>query len=218
MERATRAMRTSTTTARIVKTRVARGAKEPAAPEFRKAVKVTAPPSRCRGSWPSTTTAAIAFVIWSTANPAAATFQSRYIRCTAHLLIASSFTERTCADDQRLRAMIDMMQLWPITGLQHLRRSVRPAGPEMESKAVHGCLGATRACRYGSGSRSRDSGSEPEEVQIASSRANSSGVRIRSAAAAESTAVAGRLEPGIGITTGEVASIQARQTRWGLTP
>lgn len=102
-------MRMSATMARSVKTRVARGAKEPAAPEFRKAVKVTAPPSRRLGSWPSTTTAAIAFVIWSTANPAPAIFQSRYIRCTAHLLIAGSFTERTCAEDQQLRAMIDMM-------------------------------------------------------------------------------------------------------------
>ncbi len=44
------------------------------------------------------------------------------------------------------------------------------------------------------------------------------GVRWRSGAAAESRTVSGRLEPGIGTTTGDVASIHARHTRCGLTP
>lgn len=101
MDPATRAMATSATIATSVNSRVARGAKEPAAPEFLKAVKVTAPPRACLGSWPSTTTAAIAFVIWSTANPAAATVHSRYARRTAHLLIAGARIERTRSSGRR---------------------------------------------------------------------------------------------------------------------
>src|SRR5262249_32385548 len=52
----------------------------------------------------------------------------------------------------------------------------------------------------------------------ASSRASSAGSRLRSPAAAESRAVCGRDDPGIGTTTGEGASIQASTTRCGLTP
>ena len=50
------------------------------------------------------------------------------------------------------------------------------------------------------------------------SRCSSSAVSSSPAAAAESRAVSGRDEPGIGMTTGEVASIQARVTCCGLTP
>ena len=52
--------------------------------------------------------------------------------------------------------------------------------------------------------------------QEASSRATCSGVRRTSAAAAEATAVSGRLLPGIGMTREPLASIQARVTCWGL--
>ncbi len=54
--------------------------------------------------------------------------------------------------------------------------------------------------------------------QTASSSAISSAVRTRSAAATESRIVSGRLDPGMGTTTGDLASIQARQTCCGLTP
>ena len=48
--------------------------------------------------------------------------------------------------------------------------------------------------------------------------ASSAGVRVRSAAWAESMMDSGRLAPGIGMTTGALASIQARVTCWGETP
>ncbi|KKD07920.1 hypothetical protein TN53_10740 [Streptomyces sp. WM6386] len=52
----------------------------------------------------------------------------------------------------------------------------------------------------------------------ASSTAISSAVRTRSAASRESRIVSGRLAPWIGTTSGDLASIQARHTRCGLTP
>ncbi len=55
-------------------------------------------------------------------------------------------------------------------------------------------------------------------AQPASSRASSSAVSGRSAAAAESAIDAGRLAPGIGMTTSACARCQARQTCCGETP
>ena len=55
-------------------------------------------------------------------------------------------------------------------------------------------------------------------VPQASSRATSSCVSSRSAAAAESVIDVGRLAPGMGMTTGDCASSQARATCWALTP
>src|SRR5262245_37416589 len=52
----------------------------------------------------------------------------------------------------------------------------------------------------------------------ASTAAMSSRESARSAAAALSVAVSDRRTPGIGITTGLLASIQARTRRWGDTP
>src|SRR5580658_5780442 len=51
-----------------------------------------------------------------------------------------------------------------------------------------------------------------------SRRSSSAGVRVRSTAWAESVMDSGRLAPGIGITTGDLASIQARVTCCGETP
>lgn len=56
------------------------------------------------------------------------------------------------------------------------------------------------------------------DQRAASSSASSAAVRTRSVAARESRIVSGRLAPGMGTTTGDLASIQARHTRCGLTP
>ena len=68
--------------------------------------------------------------------------------------------------------------------------------------------------------RAPDAGEEraPDQLVAPSRVLSSSGDRVRSAAAAESRIVSGREEPGIGTTTGEVASIQAIATCCGLLP
>ena len=73
--------------------------------------------------------------------------------------------------------------------------------PSYTAAFLYGCSDVTAADHY-----------------AASSRASSSAESVSSTALAESWIVSGREEPGIGMTTGALASIQARQTCCGLTP
>src|SRR4051794_35063295 len=108
----------------------------------------------------------------------------------------------------------------PASSPAETSRAARPAGPRREDTRT------PSATRWGDlhtvyGPASGCPGPWPTDGPPAhcwSSRRRSSASRVSSTALTESATDSGRLAPGIGITVGDCASSQARQTCCGLTP